>query len=219
MAPTAWNRLDDATQPDAVAGSLSIVALGEVQVSDLGPLTTRFRHLEQLVLDVPPRDPLAKHRAEFNRAVDASESDWMLIVREREQVDDALASEIGRATIEAKARGFRVRAIPYYAGKPLRIGPDDSEIRLFHRRYYLRYANKGEWDQLAVQGTVIRLENVLRSMTWPSAEEHRQYLARTAVPHSALRHTLLFLRDAAGCRTLDRNTLRYIWTEAGFDRG
>lgn len=216
---TAWNRLEDATKPDAAAGTLSIVALGEVHLEDVQPLTTRFQRIEQLVLDVPARDPLAKHRAEFNRAVDAAGGDWLLIVREHEVVDEPLAEEIARATVEAKARGFRIRSVPYYAGRPLLIGTPEADIRLFHRRYYLRYANKGEWDQLAVQGSVVRLENALSSVTWKSAQEHRDYLAKAAVPHSGLRRVLLFVRDAIGCRTLDRNTLRYIWTEAGFDRG
>ena len=216
---TAWNRLEDATKPDATAGSLSIVALGEVHLEDVQPLTSRFQRIEQLVLDVPPRDPLAKHRAEFNRAVDAASGDWLLIIREHELIDEALAGEIARATIEAKARGFRIRSVPYYAGEPLRIGTPEADIRLFHRRYYLRYANKGEWDQLAVQGSVVRMENALSSITWKSAQEHRDYLAKTAVARRAIRRLLLFARDAIGCRTLDPNTLRYIWTEAGFDRG
>jgi hypothetical protein len=80
----------------------------------------------------------------------------------------------------------------------------------------MRFANKGEWTEMQIQGTVVRLENVLRSVTFESVDAHRAYLEKTGVPHSGLRRVLLFLRDA---RTMDRNTLRYIWTEAGFDRG
>ena len=192
---------------------LSIVTLGHVHAEDLTALTPYFTKLEQLVLDIAPRDPLANHRAELNRAVDAASDDWILIVREREAIDDALAKEIAAAMTDAKARGFRIRSTPYYAGKPLRVGGDPGELRLFHRRHFLR---RGE---PAVQGTVIRLEHELRSITFDSVEHHRDYLGKNAVPHSTLRRLLLFIRYALGARTLDRNTLRYLWIEAGFDSG
>ncbi len=211
--PTAWDRLADATSSTAPQ-QLSVVTLGHVHADELNPLTPHFSRLEQLVLDVPPHDPLPKHRAELNRAIDAAGSDWILIFRSREVISDALAAEIAGA-MRGSARGFRIRSVPIYAGKPLRIG-EQNEVRLFHRRYYMRYANKGEWDEIMVQGTVVRLENVLRSITFESVEAHRSDLEKHAVPHSSLRRVLLFLKYA---RTLDRNTLRYIWMEAGFDRG
>jgi hypothetical protein len=216
--PAAWDRLADATQ--AAAGAkllLSIVALGHVHAEDLAALTPHFAKIEQLVLDVPPRDALAKHRAEFNRAVDAATADWVLVVRERETIDDALAGEIVEAAVAAKARGFRIRSVPFYAGKPLRIDDRHAEVRLFHRRYYIRYANKGQWDELSIQGSVVRLAHPLRSITFASAEEHRAYLAERAKPHSATRRALLFARYVLGARARDANTLRYLWIEAGFD--
>ncbi|HEV3485401.1 MAG TPA: hypothetical protein VG106_08340, partial [Vicinamibacterales bacterium] len=94
---------------------LSIVTLGHVHAEDLAALTTRFEHLEQLVLDVPPREPLDKHRAELNRAIDAATADWILIVREREVIDDALADEILAAASSGKAWGFRIRSVVFYA--------------------------------------------------------------------------------------------------------
>ncbi|HEX8409830.1 MAG TPA: hypothetical protein VF883_13295, partial [Thermoanaerobaculia bacterium] len=100
---------------------LAVVALGHVHAEDLAALTTRFEHIEQLVLDVPPREEIVKHRAEFNRALDAASTDWVLVVREREQVDDALAQEVADAMKAAKAWGFRIQSIPYYTGKPLHI--------------------------------------------------------------------------------------------------
>jgi hypothetical protein len=54
-------------------------------------------------------------------------------------------------------------------------------------------------------------------VTFATAEEHRKHLAGRAAPHSPLRRVLLFLRYLAGTRTLDRNTLRYLWIEASFD--
>jgi hypothetical protein len=216
----AWDRLADATQPQAAAGALSIITLGHVHEDDLTAFTLHFSRIEQLVLDIPPQDELSKHRAELNRAIDASSNDWMLIVREREVADDALAKEIAEAANAAKARGFRIRSVPFYCGAALRIGSEEGEVRLFHRRYYMRYAKKGKWQQLAIQGTVVRLTNILRSNSFESAEAHREHLLRAgAVPHSPLRRLLLFLRYAVAAGTLDRNTLRYLWIQAAFDRG
>src|SRR5258707_1036406 len=73
---------------------LSIITLGHVHAEDLAALTLHFTRIEQLVLDIHPRAPLSKHRAELNRAVDASSSDWILMMREPETVDEALAHEI-----------------------------------------------------------------------------------------------------------------------------
>jgi hypothetical protein len=215
--PAAWDRLADATTAPA-ALQLSVITLGQVHVDDITALTPRFAKVEQLVLDIAPRDPLSRHRAELNRAIDAASADWVLIVREREIIDDALAGEIAVAAGAAKARGFRIRSIPFYAGKPLRVGRDQGEVRLFHRRYYMRYAEKGEWQELAIQGAVVRLRNVLRSVTFESSSAHRHYLATSGVPHSTLRRLLLFLRYALSTRALDMNTLRYLWIEAGFDK-
>lgn len=189
---------------------LSIVTLGHVHTEDLAALQTHFTKLEQLVLDVDPRVALVDHRAELNRAIDAGTADWVLIVREREVVDDALAKEIVAVMRDAKARGFRIRSVPFYAGKPLRISVDDGELRLFHRRYLLR---RGE---MSVQGSVVRLANVLRSVTFATSEEHRDYLAQEAKKRSAIGRALLFARYVLGTRARDANTLRYLWIEAGF---
>jgi hypothetical protein len=189
---------------------LAIVTLGHVHSEDLAPLTFRFEHLEQLVLDIPRREELGKHRAELNRAIDAASTDWILVVRERETIDETLAGEIANAVRDAKAWGFRIRSIPTYAGKPLSIG-ESNELRLFHRRHVLRRGDLG------VQGTVVRLAQPLQSVTFATAAEHREYLAKSAAPHSALRRVLLFARYVLGTRAFDANTLRYLWIEAGFD--
>jgi len=191
--------------------NLSLLAVGHLPAESVAPLLGRLDKIEVLELDVPPRDAMTKHRAEFHRAVDAAANDWVLIVRERERLGEALADEIVRAMKEAKAWGFRVRTTPLYAGKPLRLGEDAGELRLFHRRHLLRHG-----EDLAVQGTVVRLERTLEAVTFQSVEAHREYLARTAAPHSTVRRVLLFMRYA---RTLDANTLRYLWVEAAFDRG
>jgi hypothetical protein len=191
---------------------LGVITLGHVHAEELEPLTKHFDHLEQLVLDIEPRALLVDHRAELNRAVDAATDDWLLIVREREVIDQPLAIEIAAAMEAAKAWGFRIRSIPMYAGKPLRIGSEEGELRLFHRRHLLR---RGD---VSVQGTVVRLKNVLRSISFDSSAAHREQLAKTGVPHSGLRHVLLFIRYVLGAKTLDANTLRYLWIEAAYDQ-
>ncbi len=196
---------------------LAIITLGHVHTEDLAPLTLLFEHIEQLVLDIPPRDELSQHRAEFNRAIDAASTDWILIVREREMIDDALAEEIAKATSDVQARGFRIRSVPFYAGKPLRLGNASGEVRLFHRRFYMRFANKGQWDELMIQGTVVRLVNALHSVTFATSEEHRAHLAERGTRSSVARRVLTFVRHALGTRARDRNTLRYLWIEAGYD--
>lgn len=196
---------------------LAIITLGHVHTEDLVALTPLFEHLEQLVLDIPPRDPIAKHRAEFNRAVDVAGTDWILVVRERETLDEALAKEILDAANAGKARGFRIRSIPYYAGAPLHVTRDGGEVRLFHRRNYMRYANKGEWDEITVQGSVVRLANAFRSVTFATPEEHRAHLAAKAAPHSLVRRALLFTSYVLSTRARDKNTLRYLWIEAAYD--
>ena len=212
-----WDRLADATAAGSSAKlQLSIVALGHVHAEDLAALTPHFQRIEQLVLEIAPRDPLAKHRAEFNRAIDAATSDWILIVRERERIDAPLAAEIVVAAEEAKARGFRIRSVPFYAGLPLRIGEPENEVRLFHRRYYLRFANKGEWDELMIQGAVVRLTNAFRSITFESSSAHLEHLAAQAERRSRAQRALVFLGYLAATRAHDRATLRYLWTEAGF---
>ena len=198
---------------------LSIITLGHVHAESLAPLADHFSRLEQLVLDINPRDPLTRHRPEFNRALDAASAEWVLVIREREDVDTDLAKEIAAIVADPKAWGFRIRVTPLYAGKPLRIGDRSGEVRLFHKRHYMRFANKGEWEEITIQGTIVRLQNALRSVTFQSAEEHRAWLEKNAVPHSILRRTLLFMRDAIGLRARDANTLRYLWIEAGFDSG
>ncbi|HET7434536.1 MAG TPA: hypothetical protein VFN10_07485 [Thermoanaerobaculia bacterium] len=202
---------------EAAKLQLSVITLGHVHEDDIVRLTPYFSRIEQLVLDVAPRDRLSQHRAELNRAIDAATADWVLIVRERESIDEALAKEIAEAAVAAKARGFRIRAVPFYAGAALHLDAGEGEVRLFHRRNYMRYANKGQWDELTVQGTVVRLANALRSVTFETSEAHRDYLAAKAKRQSSLRRVLTFLSYAVSTRARDRNTLRYLWIEAAYD--
>jgi hypothetical protein len=185
---------------------LSVITLGHVHTEAIESLAKHYSRLEQVVVDLPPRVAFAEKRPELNRAIDAAANDWILILREREFVDEVLAAEIAGLS---NAWGFRIRVTPLYASKPLQLGDSSGEVRLFHRRHLLR---RGE---LAVEGTVVRLTNPIQAVTFDSLEEHRQYLGEHGVPHTTLRRVFLILRNA---RTLDRNTLRDLWIEAGFDQ-
>ena len=189
---------------------LSVISLGHIHTESIEPLTAHLTRLEQVMTNLAPRVSLTDARAELNRAIDAAAHDWILVLREREFVDAALAAEIAASMKTADAWGFRIRVVPLYNGKPLRVGLDAGELRLFHRRHLLR---RGD---LSVQGTVVRLRNPIYGRTFDSPAEHRAYLEKHAVPHSSLRRTLLFLRHA---RTFDANTLRYLWIDAGYDQG
>jgi hypothetical protein len=189
--------------------NLSVISVGHVHTEAIEPLTSHLSRLEQVVTNLDARTRLADHRPEINRAVDAAANDWVLLIREREVVDAGLAAEIAAATAAAQSWGFRIRTEALYAGKPLRLGGDpEGELRLFHRRHLLR---RGE---MMVEGTVVRMRNAFKAVTFASYAEHRAYLVQTAVPHSMVRRVLLFARNA---RTLDVNTLRYLWIEAGYD--
>jgi hypothetical protein len=197
---------------------LTIIALGAIRSDDVRPLANRFAPLEQIDLPLPPRAVLEEHKGELNRAIAAAANEWVLILREREFVDPELAEEIYRATVEpAKAWAYRLRSIAFYNGAPLRIGQkDDGEIRLFHRRHYVRFEAKKEATAMRVQGTVIRLDAPLRSMTFATPEEHLLHLERTAVNHSFFRRLGVFAQSLVTVRTLDANTIRYLWIEAAY---
>src|SRR5205809_3245948 len=109
--------------------NLSLIAVGHLPADAVAPLLAKFERIEVLELDVPPRDDLAAHRAELNRAVDAAANDWIVIVRERESVGELLAMEIAEAASAAKAWGRRVRTVPLYAG-----GPRRAESQAGHQR-------------------------------------------------------------------------------------
>lgn len=195
---------------------ISLIAVGHLPAAAITPLLEKLERIEVLELDVPFRDPLAKHRAETNRAIDAAANDWILIVRERESIDAELAEEIARSIAGDHAHGFRIRTEPFYAGAPLRLESNAGEVRLFHRRGFLRFANKGEWQEITVQGSVIRLTHALRTTTFETSEEHEAYLAKNRRARSSMLRAMTFARNATLAATFDKNTLRYLWIEAGY---
>ncbi|MGA7614085.1 MAG: hypothetical protein WBX15_02790 [Thermoanaerobaculia bacterium] len=158
------------------------------------------------------------------RAMDAASHDWILLIHENEEMTPALAREIVRAIGETpKAWGYRIRSEPTYAGRPLRFGlsEDAGSIRLLHRRHGRFRGGGPDGLEPWVQGTVIRLGEPLRRVVYESTGAHRAALAATAPPHSLLRHILLFLRNGVRSGSLWRSltTTKYLWIEAGFDRG
>ena len=197
--------------------SLTLLAVGHLPASAIESLLTRLPPIEAIELALPPGVALEDHKAELNRAIDAASNDWILILREHEVVDGRLAAEITRVMSETRAWGFRIRTEPVYCGRTLRVPTDEGEIRLFHRRHYARFEARREARAMRVQGTVVRLEAALQAVTFATREEHHEHLSSRFAPHSFLRRALIFLRDAIALRSTDRNTLSYLWIEAGFD--
>lgn len=199
---------------------LSILAAGKVSLEDFAALSPFFDSVELLDLMISASDPLDARKTEINRAVDGASSPWILILRERETVDAALARELSDASGEAPAAwGFRVRSVRFYCGEPLRLGRDDGgEIRFLHRRH-CRFDPKSEVREMKVEGPVLRLRTPLRVTTFASPEEHRAFLDETAIPHSSLRQVLLFAQRAisSGAWRGHLAALRFLWIEAGYD--
>jgi hypothetical protein len=200
--------------------ALTLLTLGEVPEPAMAPLAAHCDAVVRVPVAMPPDAPLAAHRDAVNAAIDAAPHDWLLIVRESESIDDELAREIAAATVDnARAWGFRIRTIRFHAAHPLDLGSarrDGGEVRLFHKRHYLRFANRGAWDEINVQGTVVRLANALRHERFESVAAHRAWLTAHGTPQPFPRRVLLFLRAALQARTIDRNTLRFLWMEAGW---
>lgn len=208
--------------PPPPGRSIGVIALGQVPVDAFAALKPFFDSVELMELDVPPRDRLLTHRGLIHHAIDASSAPWLLILRSRETIDADLAKEIDRAAVEIpRAWGYRIRTQPLYAGEPLCIDDAASgEIRLINRRH-ARFDKEGKEEEMRVHGTVVRLDAPLRAITFASTDEHKAWLAANGVPHSLLRRVLVFAHDAlvTGAWFRSRATLRYLWLEAGFDRG
>jgi hypothetical protein len=178
-------------------------------------------HIRDVTL--PAQARLEEHPEAVNRAIDAAPSHWILIIRSGEVIDAALAREIAASAVEPPvAWGFRIQTRVSYRGEVLRIGRarGGGEVRLIHRRH-ARFDLRARGSEIKVQGTVLRLKSVLQRQTYASAREHQQALRSERVPHSALRHVLVFFRRAAGSGSLwpGLNTLRYLWIESAYDSG
>lgn len=202
--------------------SLSVLALGRVGDEAISDLRAVFAAVEQIDLDLSPSATLEDHAATLNRAIDAAGNDWILVLREREEVDGDLAAALLHAVFpSARSWAFRLKRQPWYDGGPLRLGPDDpGEIRLIHRRH-CRWGIREGARELKVQGGVVRLGPSLRVVRFGSSRDHAEHLARVGVPHSFVRRCLVFVgswlrrsRSKAGLREI-----RYLWVEAGWDSG
>lgn len=200
------------------APSLTILSLGPLNSEAVAPLGQAGFAIEVIEMEEKPGSQLSESSAALNRAFEAATHPWILMLQNGEYVSSKLAAEILHVAVETPGSwGFRLRTMPFYAGRPLLLGDvSDGEIRLIHGRR-CRFA-KGK-AEVNVPGTVIRLEEPLRLETFSSFEEHQQFLVAHGVPHSFLRRVLLFSRNAIATGALfsSRSTLRYLWLEAGFD--
>lgn len=194
---------------------LSVLAIGHLKFDQIAPLQPLFSRIE-LIDSQLPRDTLPQsHAAEINRMLAGAANPWVLILREREFVDSVLSDEIrGALSDQPQAWGFRIRVQPEYDGEVLRLGPTQADVRLVHQRH--ARLKEGDWK---IEGSVVRLKQPLRRITFETSAEHAAWLKSNGVPHSALRRMLLFTRNAilTGAWWRSRVTLRYLWLEAGYD--
>lgn len=198
---------------------ITLFVLGAMQPGAAEALHARFE-VEQRPSSLASGD-LGSQQSVLRAAVNLAASDWILVLREREHVSDELAREIESVTADPpRAWGFRLRTVMTYGGEPLRLdAPSASEIRLFHRRH-VRFDLRDRRKEMNVEGAVVRLTSPLLHSAWLDSAEHRAFLRENAIPHSAVRRILLFMRAVARHRALFSGpTLRYLWIEAGWDRG
>lgn len=199
--------------------SLSVFAAGRVGEDALAPLRQRFDSVDVQPLPLPADVSFGRHQAEIRAALTTAGHDWVLLLREGESVSGELADAMARALVDPpRAWGFRLGLRRLYRGAPLDLGArSHGEIRLFQRRH-MRLDLRNRFEEMQIEGAVIRLEGWLERRLWDSAEEHAQAKARAGVPHSTLRRSLVFLRRAFEARAWARpNALRYLWIEAGWD--
>lgn len=201
--------------PISPAKTISIVSAGHPDPSSIEALRSVFDSIELVETNLDHLRPFPEQGGAANRAIDAAQDDWILLLRQHEKVSEALAREISESIgTSPRAWGYRLASSVSYAGQPLRLERGrDSELRLLHRRH-ARFKEGREF----VQGTVVRMKHSLVKESFGSSEEHEAYLKKTAVPHSLVRTTLIFLKNTVLTRAFFRsNDLRYLWIEAKYD--
>lgn len=199
--------------------SLSVFAAGRVGEDALAPLRQRFDAVEVQALPLPAGASFGRHQAEIRAALTSAGHDWVLLLHEGESVPAPLADAMARAlAAPPRAWGFRLGLRSLYRGAPLTLrSAPQGEIRLFHRRH-MRLDLRSRFEEMQIEGAVIRLDGSLERTLWASSEEHARAKARAGVPHSRLRHLLVFLRRVSEERAWGRpNALRYLWIEAGWE--
>lgn len=204
----------------ATQRGITVFTLGEIRGDAVSALYPRFDGVEVLALDLPADASLAAAQPTLRAEVNRAANDWILLLRDGERATAAAAAEMGASiTVPPNAWGFRMRTVPTCGGAPLRLDPGPSgEIRFFHRRH-ARFDLRGR-GEMNVEGTVLRLRAPLERELFPSHQAHRAWLAAHAVPHSGLRRTLLFAKRALAARAWRSGaTARWLWDEAGWDRG
>jgi len=195
---------------------LTIVTAGHPEPKAIEALQQVFESLELIETNLDPLRSFASEGGSVNRAIDAAQHDWILLLRQHEKISSDLAKEISESMgIAPRAWGYRIPSATFYRGKPLRLeAAPELELRLLHRRH-ARFKGASEF----VQGTVVRTGAGFEKQSFATAEEHGAFLATSGVPHSTLRAVLIFTRNAIATGALLRpNDLRYLWIEAKYDR-
>ena len=204
------------TFPSGPPRTLSIITAGHPEPKAIEALQQVFEGLELIETNLDPLRSFAGEGGSVNRAIDAAQNDWILLLRQHERISSDLAREISESIgTSPRAWGYRIPSATLYRGRPLLLETATAaELRLLHRRH-ARFKGGREF----VQGTVVRTRAGFERQSFATVEEHEEFLAATGVPHSAVRATLLFMRNTVATRAFLRpNDLRYLWIEAKYDR-
>jgi glycosyltransferase involved in cell wall biosynthesis len=121
------------------------------------------------------------HIAQKTRAMEAAQHDWILNIDADEEVSPELARAIQGALSAPVASGFSMPRLGYWAGAAIRHGTwwPDRQLRLFDRRAS-RYCGRDPHDKVAVDGPVVRLDEVLIHRPYRDSAEHLQTVCRYA---------------------------------------
>lgn len=200
---------------DLETSAISVLTAGQLSQAQLQIFSSHFSDLEEI------RFADSNSPREKNTLLVKARHDWVLLLQSGESIESDLAGEIA-ATVAAQtdAWAFRLPCQDYYAGQRLPLERDRGEIRLIHRRH-CRFDERNPDGELRVEGPVIRLRQPIRVEKYASSAEHLAFLQRSAVPHSLARRVLLFALRVLrmGIHLRNVTTLRYLWIDAGFDRG
>ncbi len=192
----------------------AITVLSDTEVSEASRkgLESAVERCEWIV-----SDPAGTEAAAFNRIVDDAAANWILVLREGEELSDQLSLDIAESIASSRAWGYRVSRRILYCGELLRTASrDPGEVRLFHRRRARRRPD----GEMKVQGTVVRLASRIDVVLYASREEHECRLAERFEGRSLVRRLAAFVRSlfSVGLRAIDPVVRAYLWREAGWEK-
>lgn len=193
---------------------LSVVVLGYASGDSVSALGVES---EVIGTALPADAVVVNHTEELNAVMLRAKHDWLLVLREGERINTALAEEIEEAIRGTRAWGYRLGVDFIYCGTVINRRDTVGEIRLVHRRHARFKPNPGA-REMFVQGTVVRLQHRLRRVLFETAREHREALEATSERCGALERMRAFLHAAWRERLFGGRLVaaRYWWVESHY---